>query len=159
MAERGQQNYVFKNLQAITSTAAGGNGAAYGANTLLAPTPVVTNATQVGPIVYGIPPCKNAEQFAQDYMCELDVYTSTTGGSAAATVAVMGSLDGVEFYKLCSVSVAGTGTIFSLAAAAGTGQNVNTATPGIKVRYLTMAVTAYGGVGSTIDSLTGSFIF
>ncbi len=162
MAERGQQNYFFTNAQTIISTAAG-TSTAYGANTIVAPIAPAVTATQngslTGPFVYGIPAAKAHEAFAQDYMVEVDVYTSTTGGSAAGTVAVLGSLDGVEFYNLATVSVAGTGTIFSLAAAAGTGVNKNTATPGIKVRYLSMAITAYGGAASTIDSMTGSFIF
>lgn len=158
-AERGQANYFFKNLQAVTSTAAGGNGAAYGANTLLAPVPVTTNATQIGPQVFGIPPSKAVEAYGQDYMVQVDVFTSTTGGSAAATVAVMGSLDGVGFYKLASVAVAGVGTVFSLAAAAGAQvTNTGTATPGVKFRYLTAAVTAYTGGGGATDSVTASFI-
>jgi hypothetical protein len=62
----------------------------------------------------------------------------------------LGSLDGVQFYQLAINTVGTTGTIFSLA---------KSVTPGIKVRYLTAAVVTYGGVGSTTDSVTGSFIF
>jgi len=163
MAERGQANYFFTNAQSIFSTAAG-TSTTYGANTIVAPIAPTVTATQngsiTGPFVFGIPAAKAHEAFAQDFMCEIDVYTSTTGGSVAGTVAVLGSLDGAEFYNLATVSVAGTGTIFSLAAAAGAdATNKNAITPGIKVRYLTMAITAYAGAASTIDSMTGSFIF
>ena len=164
MAERGQQNYFFTNAQSITSTAAGGNGATYGANNLTAPVAGAITATQnnslTGPFVYGIPPCKAIEQYAQDYMVQIDVFTSTTAASAAATVAILGSLDGASFYKMAAVSVTTVGTIFSLAAAAGSQvSNTGTSTPGVKVRYLAAAVTAYGGVASTTDSVTASFIF
>jgi len=163
-AERGQQNYFFTNAQSIMSTAAGGNGATYGANNLTAPVAGAVTATQnnslTGPFVYGIPASKAHEAFAQDYMVAVDVFTSTTGASAAATVAVLGSLDGASFYKMASVAVAGTGTIFSLAAAAGAQvTNTGTATPGTKVRFLAAAIVAYGGVASTTDSVTASFIF
>ena len=163
-AERGQINYFFTNGQSIMSTAAGGNGATYGANNLTAPVAGAITATQnnslTGPFIYGIPPCKIAEQYAQDYMVAVDVYTSTTGASAAATVGILGSLDGVSFYKMASVAVAGTGTLFSLAAAAGAQiTDTGTSTPGVKVRYLAAAILAYGGVASTTDSVTASFIF
>lgn len=158
MAERGQQNYFFTNAQTIISTAAG-TSTTYGANTIVAPIAPTVTATQngslTGPFVYGIPAAKAHEAFAQDYMVEVDVYTSTTGGSAAGTVAVLGSLDGVEFYNLATVSLTTSGTIFSLAKIGG----ANAATPGIKVRYLAAAITAYGGAASTQDSMTASFIF
>ena len=158
MAERGQQNYFFTNAQTIISTAAG-TSTTYGANTIIAPiTPIVTatqNGSLTGPFVYGIPPCKAIEQFAQDYVVEVDVYTATTGGTVAGTVVILGSLDGVEFYQLATESFTTTGTIFSLAKVGG----ANAATPGIKVRYLTAAITAYGGAASTQDSMTASFIF
>lgn len=165
MAERGQLNYFFTNGQSIMSTAAGGNGATYGANNLTAPAAGAITATQnnslTGPFIYGIPHGIGAPQYAQDYMVAVDVYTSTTGASAAATVGILGSLDGVSFYKMASVAVAGTGTLFSLAAAAAGAQitNTGTATPGVKVRYLAAAILAYGGVASTTDSVTASFIF
>ena len=165
MAERGQLNYFFTNGQSIMSTAAGGNGATYGANHLTAPAAGAITATQnnslTGPFIYGIPHGIGAPQYAQDYMVAVDVYTSTTGASAAATVGILGSLDGVSFYKMASVAVAGTGTLFSLAAAAAGAQitNTGTATPGVKVRYLAAAILAYGGVASTTDSVTASFIF
>ena len=165
MAERGQLNYFFTNGQSIMSTAAGGNGATYGANNLTAPVAGAITATQnnslTGPFIYGIPHGIGAPQYAQDYMVAVDVYTSTTGASAAATVGILGSLDGVSFYKMASVAVAGTGTLFSLAAAAAGAQitNTGTATPGVKVRYLAAAILAYGGVASTTDSVTASFIF
>ena len=165
MAERGQINYFFTNGQSIMSTAAGGNGATYGANNLTAPAAGAITATQnnslTGPFIYGIPHGIGAPQYAQDYMVAVDVYTSTTGASAAATVGILGSLDGVSFYKMASVAVAGTGTLFSLAAAAAGAQitNTGTATPGVKVRYLAAAILAYGGVASTTDSVTASFIF
>jgi hypothetical protein len=61
---------------------------------------------------------------------------------------------------MAAVSVASVGTIFSLAAAAGSQvSNTGTSTPGVKVRYLAAAVVAYGGVASTTDSVTASFIF
>lgn len=150
MAERGQQNYFFMNLQAITNTSTGGGfGNTFGA-------PVGPNtSTQSGPIVYGIPPCKAIEQFAQDYVVEIDAYGSTSGAGPNATVVLLGSLDGVEYYNLATVSVTTVGTIFSLAKIGGGNMN----TPGIKVRYLSAAITAYGGVASTTDSLTASFIF
>jgi len=144
MAERGQQNYFFINLQAITTTTTVGYGNGFGA-------PVgPQTSTQTGPIVFGIPPCKLAEQFAQDYTVQIDAYGSTSGAGPSAGVAILGSLDGVQFYQLAINTVGTTGTIFSLA---------KSVTPGIKVRYLTAAVVTYGGVGSTTDSVTGSFIF
>jgi hypothetical protein len=72
----------------------------------------------------------------------------------------MGSLDGVQFYKMATVSVATVGTLFSLAAAAGAQvTNTGTATPGTKVRFLTAAVTAYGGNGGVADAVSAGFIF
>ena len=164
MAERGQQNYFFTNAQSITSTGPAGNGATYGANGLTAPQAGAVTATQnnfiTGPFVYGIPPSRAIEGYNENYMVQVDAYTATTGGSTAATVAILGSLDGATFYKMASVAVTGTGTLFSLASAAGSQiTNTGTATPGMKVRYLTAAVVAYGGVASTIDSVTTSFIF
>jgi hypothetical protein len=144
MAERGQQNYFFINLQAITTTTTVGYGNGFGA-------PVgPQTSTQTGPIVFGIPAAKLNEAFGQDYTIEIDAYGLTVGSGPTATVVMLGSLDGVQFYQLASAAVSTTGTIFSLA---------KSVSPGLKVRYLTAAVVAYGGVGSTFDSVTGSFIF
>jgi hypothetical protein len=146
MAERGQLNYFFANLQAITATSTAGS---YG-NATSAPVAPAVTSTSFGPIVYGIPPCKAIEGFAQDYCIEIDAYGSTAGAGPSATVAVLGSLDGVDFYNLVTVAVTTVGTLFSLA---------KSVTPGIKVRYLTAAVITYGGVASTTDSVTAGFIF
>ena len=144
MAERGQQNYFFINLQAITTTTTVGYGNGFGA-------PVgPQTSTQTGPIVFGIPPCKLAEQFAQDYTVQIDAYGSTSGAGPNAGVQILGSLDGVQFYQLAIATVGTTGTIFSLA---------KSVTPGIKVRYIAASIASYGGVASTTDSVTASFVF
>jgi hypothetical protein len=144
MAERGQDNYFFINLQAITTTTTVGYGNGFGA-----PVGPMTS-TQTGPIVFGIPAAKSNEAFAQDYTIQIDAYGSTSGAGPSAGVAILGSLDGVQFYQLAISTVGTTGTIFSLA---------KSVTPGIKVRYLSAAVVSYGGVGSTTDSVTASFVF
>ena len=155
-AERGQVNYIFVNLQAVTAT---NTGSLYG-NALSAPVAPAVTSTSFGPIVYGIPASKAHEAFAQDFMVQVDSFAATASASPAATVVVMGSLDGVQFYKMATVSVATVGTIFSLAAAAGAQvTNTGTSTPGVKVRYLTASVTAYGGNGGVADAVSAGFIF
>ena len=156
MAERGQVQYFFANLQAVTATT---TGSLYG-NALSAPVAPAITSTSFGPIVYGIPVAKAHEAFCQDFMIQVDAFAATASASPAATVVVMGSLDGVQFYKMATVSVATVGTLFSLAAAAGAQvTNTGTATPGTKVRFLTAAVTAYGGNGGVADSVSAGFIF
>jgi len=130
--ERGQLNYFFTNQQTTqTQTAVSGYGNSLGA-------PANIN-------VFAIPPSKAVEGGAQDFVVQIDCYGTTAGAGPNATVAILGSLDGVQFYTLATQAVTTQGTLISLAKAV---------TPGIKVRFLTAAVTAYSGVGGTTDSLT-----
>jgi hypothetical protein len=130
--ERGQLNYFFTNAQATaTQTAVAGYG-----NSLGAP---------AGVTVFGVPPTRSNESSGEDFVVQVDCYGSTAGAGPNATVALLGSLDGVQFYTLSTVSVTTQGTLVFLA---------KTVTPEIKARYLTAAITAYSGAGGVIDSIT-----
>lgn len=128
----GQFSYFFTNAQATrTQTAVSGYG-----NTLGAP----ANVT-----VFAIPPIRGNESGAEDFVIQVDCYGSTAGAGPNATIAILGSLDGVGFYTLTTASVTTQGTLIHLA---------KVVTPEIKLRYITAAITAYGGAGGVIDSVT-----
>lgn len=130
--ERGQLNYFFTNLQA-TSTQP--SLAGYG-NTLGAPSNIN---------IFGISANRANESSGEDFVVQIDCYGSTAGAGPNATVAIIGSLDGAQFYTLTTIAVTTQGTIVSLAKAI---------TPEFKLRYISAAVTAYAGNGGVIDSLT-----
>ena len=160
MAERGQQNYFFTNAQSIISTAAGGR---------CEPTaPTHRRSHRAG--------CDcHSKLFLYRAFCLRDsglksarsvrarlhggrgcFHIPHTGASAARTVAVLGSLDGASFLKwhLWQWQVREQ---FSRLRLLPEHEKIKTdATPGIKVRFLTAAIVAYGWVRSehTDDSVT-----
>ena|SRR5208282_6102290 len=137
MLERGQLQYFFTNL---TTTGAPSAVAGYG-NTLGAP---------AGSVVYGIPCAKAYEGDMQDYTLVVDAYGATATQGPSAIVTVYGSMDNVQFYALTTLGTVVTqGAIYSLA---------KLVTPGFKVRYITAAVTTYGGSGGTTDSVSCGII-
>jgi hypothetical protein len=130
--ERGQLNYFFTNAQATaTQPAVSGYG-----NALGAPASIT---------MFGVPPTRSNESTGADFVVQIDCYGSTAGAGPNATVAFLGSLDGVQFYTLSTASVTTQGTLVFLS---------KTVTPEIKVRFITAAITAYSGAGGAIDSVT-----
>jgi len=130
--ERGQLNYFFTNAQTtLTQPAVAGYG-----NSLGSP----ANVT-----IYGVAPTRANESSGEDFVVQIDCYGSTAGAGPNATVAILGSLDGVQFYTLSTTAVTTQGTLVFLA------KNV---TPEVKCRYLSAAITAYAGAGGTTDSIT-----
>jgi hypothetical protein len=133
--DRGTTAYFFTNRQAVSTQSA---VAGYG-NTLGIPT---------GSTVYAVPSSKAIEGATQDEMIQIDAYGASSTQGPSAVVAIFGSLDGVQFYNLATLSTVTTqGALFSLA---------KLVTPGIKPKYITAGVTIYGGSGGTTDSVTAS---
>ena len=131
--DRGQTAYFFKNAVAVAtqSTVAG-----YG-NSLGAPS---------GSVVYALPSSKAYEGGTQDVMIAVDAYGASSTQGPSAVVTVYGSLDGVQFYSLATLTTVTTvGALFSLS---------KLVTPGIKPKYITAGVTSYAGSGGTTDSVT-----
>lgn len=87
--------------------------------------------------VFAISPAVTNDQDTATFTFQLDVV-----GAPAAVVTAYGSVDGNNYYTLGALQASGTYGLFFLVDK--------------KVRYLTAAVTAYGGNGTT-DTITVSF--
>jgi hypothetical protein len=133
--DRNSTAYIFINRQAVSTQAA---VAGYG-NSLGVP---------AGSTVYALPTNRNIEGSTLDTMISVDAYGATSTQGPNAVVTVYGSLDGVQFYNLATLTTVTTvGALFSLS---------KLVTPGVKPKYITAGVTIYGGAGGTTDSVTAA---
>lgn len=132
--ERGQQNVILSNIGAVQT--------------------FTGTALPAGSVAFAVPPCGGNEQAMENWTIEID----SGGGTPAAVIHVLGSLDLTTWYDLGALQAAGTyGLFFSWN---------NPPTPGVigtvgakKLRGISAYCSAYGGSGGTTDSITVSVYF
>lgn len=122
MLERGQQNFILSNIGAAQTFSG--------------------TALPAGSTAFGVPPSFDGEGGCDSFTFQID----SGGGTPAAVLHWIGSLDGTTWYDLGALQSAGTYGIFfssKLLSAYGT-----------KLRYISGYCSAYGGSGGTTDSIS-----
>jgi hypothetical protein len=124
--ERGQQNFVLSNI-GVVQTFSG-------------------TALPAGSIALAVPACRADETGIENFTIQID----SGGGTPAAVIHLLGSLDGTTWYDLLG------GTALQAAGTYGLFYTSKLWAVGVKTRYISAYASAYAGSGGTTDSISVS---
>jgi hypothetical protein len=125
--DRGQQNVILSNIGAVQTFSG--------------------TALPVGSIGYAVPSAVDGEVAIENFTFQID----SGGGTPAAVIRWLGSLDGTTWYDVLGAGMQAAGTyglFFSSKLLSGAYAS--------KLRYISAYCSAYGGSGGTTDSITVS---